>query len=105
MKVSSVVRSLATAAATLLIAGAVAAAPAQAQVYVHIGPPRPLYEVRPVRPHPGWAWRAGYHRWDGYRYVWVPGAYVMPPRPGVYWVPGHWRNTPRGWIWIEGHWR
>ena len=80
---------------------------AQAQVSIRIGPPPPPREVIPVRPygHSDWAWRAGYHRWDGGRYVWVPGAYIAPPRRGAYWAPGRWRNTPRGYVWVEGRWR
>jgi hypothetical protein len=49
-------------------------------------------------------WHPGYHRWDGARYVWIPGAYVAPPRPYARWIPGHWQNTPRGYVWVEGHW-
>jgi hypothetical protein len=90
----------------LTLAFALASGPfAFGQVYVHIGPPPPVHEVIPPRPHPGWEWQPGYHRWDGAHYVWVPGTYVAPPRPGVHWVPGHWRNTPHGYVWIEGHWR
>ncbi len=92
-----------------LIAGfalAASAALASAQVYVRVGPPPPpVREVVPRPMHPGWAWQPGYHRWDGARYVWVPGAYAAPPRPGGRWVAGHWRNTPRGYVWVEGHWR
>ena len=59
---------------------------AQAQVVVRIGPPpRPVEHVPPPpHEHPNWAWHAGYHRWDGNHYVWVPGTYVeatAPPRP------------------------
>ena len=45
----------------------------QAQVVVRIGPPERPHEVIPPVPHehPNWAWHAGYHRWDGNRYVWV----------------------------------
>jgi hypothetical protein len=50
-------------------------------------------------------WQSGYHRWDGHRYVWVPGAYVAPPRPHAFWVPGRWVHTRHGWMWREGHWR
>ncbi|WP_263415222.1 hypothetical protein [Terriglobus albidus] len=86
---------------------AVSAAAAEAQVYVRIGPPPPVREVVPVRPvgHPNWVWQPGYHRWDGARYVWVPGAYVAPPRPYARWVPGHWVRRRDGWFWIDGHWR
>jgi hypothetical protein len=88
--------------AALLAAGTAA----HAQVYVRIGPPPPApREVVPPPPHPGYVWRPGYHRWDGARYVWVPGNYAAPPRPHAYWAPGHWRNTPRGYVWAGGHWR
>lgn len=80
---------------------------AGAQVFVRIGPPPRHHEMIPPPPpeHRDWAWHAGYNRWDGHRYVWVPGEYVAPPRPHARWVPGHWRNTPRGYVWVEGHWR
>ena len=62
---------------------------AQAQVSIRIGPPPPPREVIPARPygHPYWAWHPGYHRWDGQRYVWVPGTYMAPPRRGARYCP------------------
>lgn len=77
---------------------------AGAQVYVHVGPPPPPREVIPPPMHPGWVWQSGYQRWDGARYVWVPGSYVAPPRGHARWIPGHWRNSPRGYLWVDGHW-
>lgn len=86
----------------LLLAGSLSAG---AQVFVRVGPPPPApREVVPPPPHAGWVWQPGYHRWDGARYVWVPGVYAAPPRPRAHWVPGHWRNSPRGYMWVEGHW-
>lgn len=84
-----------------------AAGIAQAQVAIRIGPPPPPREVIPARPygHPDWAWRAGYHRWDGARYVWVPGAYAAPPRRGARWVPGRYVHRRDGYYWTEGRWR
>ncbi len=81
---------------------------ANAQIVVRIGPPPPRpVEVVPVPPteHPGWAWHPGYHRWDGERYVWVPGYYAEPPHPHARWVEGHWAHRHGGYVWIEGHWR
>lgn len=94
-----------TAAAALVFTAGVAATPtlASAQVFVRIGPPRPIHEVPPP-PRPGYVWRAGYHRWDGARYVWVPGEYIEA-RPGAHWVDGHWAHRGGGWVWVEGHWR
>ena len=92
-----------TAACVLLFS----AAAANAQVVVRIGPPRRPHEVRPLPPaeHRDWVWHPGYHRWDGNRYVWVPGEYVAPPRPHAAWVPGHWAHRRGGYVWVEGHWR
>ncbi len=89
-------------ACTLLLACGLA----PAQIAIRIGPPPPVRERIPPPPpeHRDWAWHNGYHRWDGAHYVWVPGAYEAPPHPHAHWVPGHWRNTPGGWVWAEGHW-
>jgi hypothetical protein len=80
---------------------------AQAQVVVRIGPPPPVRETIPPPPHehPEWAWHNGYHRWDGNRYVWVPGTYENPPHAHAKWVAGHWDHHHDGYVWVEGHWR
>ena len=79
-----------------------------AQVVVRIGPPPPrvVERVPPPPPeHPDWGWHAGYHRWDGEHYVWVPGAYEQGPHPHARWVDGHWAHRGGGYVWVEGHWR
>jgi WXXGXW repeat (2 copies) len=79
---------------------------AGAQVVVRIGPPPPrVREVVPVRPGPNYVWIGGFQRFDGHRYVWVPGHYVVAPRPHARWVSGHWVRRHGGYVWIEGHWR
>ena len=80
---------------------------AQSQVVVSIGPPpRPVERIPPPsHEHPYWAWHSGYHRWDGNRYVWVPGNYVEPPHSHARWVSGHWNHHHNGYVWVEGHWR
>ena len=97
-------KQLLIAAGTILLSvGA-----ARAQVVVRIGPPPPRpHEVIPAPPpeHRDWAWHAGYHRWDGARYVWVPGAYEQPPHPHAHWVDGRWDHRGGGYVWVEGHWR
>ena len=40
----------------------------------------------------------GYHRWDGNRYVWVPGVYEHPPHPHTGWVV----RRGEGYVWTEG---
>jgi hypothetical protein len=80
-------------------------AAARARVYVRVGPPRAVAEVRVAAPGPNYVWVPGFHRWDGGAYVWVPGAWQLPPRPRAGWVPGHWSHDRRGWFFVEGHWR
>ncbi len=94
-----------TLIAGVAIAAAVAPLAAGAQVYVRVGPPRPMVERRPPPPHPGYAWREGYHRWDGAHYVWTPGEYVAPPRAGAVWVGGGYVHDRRGYYYRDGRWR
>ena len=94
--------------AAVALAGLLApsVASAGARVYVRIAPPAPVVEVRAVAPSPRHVWIAGYHRWDGAAYVWVPGRWELPPAPGRVWVAGHWgHHTTNGYYWVEGHWR
>jgi hypothetical protein len=89
----------------LLLAIALAPAASFAQVIVHVGPPAPIVERRGPAPGPGYAWVDGYHRWDGGRYVWVPGRWDRPPHPGAHWVAHRWVHRHGGWVLVEGHWR
>ena len=91
---------LIAAMAGLLSAGAFAA-----DVFVSVAPPRVVVEHPGPRPHPGYVWTPGYHRWDGNRYVWTAGAWLRPPHPHAHWVAAHWAHRRGGWVLIEGHWR
>ncbi|MGA2251570.1 YXWGXW repeat-containing protein [Terracidiphilus sp.] len=76
-----------------------------AQVVVRIAPPVAVVEHPGPRPGPGYEWVAGYHRWDGARYVWVPGRYDRPPHAGAHWVAHRWVHRNGGYVLQEGHWR
>ncbi len=96
--------------AALLVSAVLAAIPSNAsapkRVYVLIGPPAPIVEVRSGSPSRGHIWVDGYHRWDGRAYVWVPGRWSLPPYRRAVWVPAHWvHNGHHGWYLVEGHWR
>jgi hypothetical protein len=82
-----------------------ACAAASTHLYVRVGPPAPIVEVRPARPGPEFVWVAGFHRWDGRAYVWTPGEWRRPPRARARWADGHWRHDRHGWYWVEGRWR
>lgn len=76
-----------------------------AEVVVRVGPPAPIVERPIARPGPDHVWIAGYHRWDGNAYVWVPGRWELPPRPHARWVAHRWVRRHGGWVMVEGHWR
>jgi hypothetical protein len=75
------------------------------QVVIRVGPPAPIVEHPAPAPGPGFVWVSGYHRWDGQRYVWVPGRWDRPPRPHARWVAAHYAHRRGGWVFVEGHWR
>ena len=75
------------------------------RVYVPVAPPVAPSEVIGVAPSHRHVWIAGYHRWDGAAYVWVPGHWALRPRARAKWVPGRWARHERGWYWVDGHWR
>ncbi|WP_428395257.1 hypothetical protein [Lichenicoccus sp.] len=93
-------RHLRALALLFAVAGPAVLAPTLAAAYPPLPPP-PV-EVVPPPPGPGHIWRRGGWRWNGVRYVWVPGVYVRR-RPGYHaWIPGHWGRRGR---WIPAHWR
>jgi hypothetical protein len=75
-----------------------------AQFVVKIRPTAPVI-VRTVAPSPRHIWVDGEWAWRGNNYQYVNGYWVAPPRVRGVWVPGHWKNTRRGWVWKTGHWR
>jgi WXXGXW repeat (2 copies) len=75
------------------------------EVLVTQAPPPVRVETRTVAPGPNYAWTNGYWRWNGVRYEWVPGGWIVRPRVAAVWVEGHWDRRPGGWIWIPGHWQ
>jgi hypothetical protein len=76
-----------------------------APVVVRHAPPHRVVErvvVSPgPAPGPGYVWLPAHYSWNG-QWVWVPGAWVMPPRSDARWVDGNW--NPQTQQWIEGHW-
>jgi hypothetical protein len=98
-------KAVGTIAGLFLGALSLAGVAAAQTVYVRVAPPPVVVQTRPVAPGPRYVWEPGYQSWNGRAYVWAPGRWALPPRPGVVWVPGHWVHGPRGWFWVGGHWR
>lgn len=76
-----------------------------AQVVIRVAPPAAIIERPGLPPERGFVWVAGYQRWDGGRYVWVPGRWERPPHPHARWVAARWVYRHGTWRMIEGHWR
>lgn len=72
---------------------------------IRLAPPPPPHEHMGPPPGPDFVWIAGYQRWDGRGYGWVPGHYEQPPHPHAAWVPHRWQHRHGSWIMVEGHWR
>jgi hypothetical protein len=70
-------------------------------------PPPPPPPVVIVQPAPEYVWIDGYYSWYGRDrgYVWIPGRWEHPPRPGARWERAHWEQRGGGQIFIEGTWR
>jgi hypothetical protein len=98
-------RWVAATAAAVCVTASLACAPTPRRVYVPVGPPAPIHEVRTSAPGPRYVWIAGYHRWNGRSYVWVPGRWALPPAARRVWVPAHWQHDRRGWFFVDGRWR
>ena len=91
---------------TGIVAGLLQLTPlSAAEIVVRVAPPRAIVERRGPPPGRGYIWTPGYHRWDGHRHVWVPGAWVLPPRARAHWVPAHWVRRHHEYVFVEGHWR
>jgi len=90
---------------TIALAGALAFSASAAEVFVRVAPPAPIVERRVPTPGPGYVWIAGYHRWDGAAFAWVPGRWELPPRRHARWAQAHWVRRHGGWVFVEGRWR
>ena len=99
-------RTVTLTLAGLLLAGC-SSVIAAVGVFVRVGPPRPVVERIAPSPGPRYVWAAGYYRWSGRAYVWVPGAWVYPPRPAAVWVAPRWDFVPGrgGYVFVPGYWR
>lgn len=77
--------------------------PPPGEVVVDQAPPAAPVEEVTLAPVPGFVWVGGYWGWSGGRYVWVPGGWHRPARPGAVWVGGYWARRPMGGhVWVRG---
>jgi hypothetical protein len=89
------------------VLGMAVAVPALAQPPIPYGAvPPPRYEAVPPAPGPRYAWEPGHWHWDGVRYVWIRGRYVIREARYHRWEEGRWVWSPPAgrWVWRPAHW-
>jgi len=74
------------------------------EVVIGVRPERPV-ERRSFRPSRNHVWVAPEYVISGGTYIYKPGYWALPPRPGTIWIAGHWIHRPHGYVWIAGRWR
>jgi hypothetical protein len=92
-------------AATLLSLAVGMGTASAGEVFLRVGPPRPLIERRIIAPSRAHVWLPGYYRWGGAAYAWTPGYWALPPRPRAVWVAPRWNHYRSGWVFVGGRWR
>ncbi|HIV70113.1 MAG TPA: hypothetical protein H9903_04200 [Candidatus Aquabacterium excrementipullorum] len=73
-------------------------------VFIDMAPPPLLVEVMPPRPSFDVVWVHGYWGWRS-RWVWYPGRWAPPPRPGYVWMNPYYENRGGGVVFVSGFWR
>lgn len=70
-------------------------------------PPPPVVVEQPqeARPMVTAVWAPGQWQWDGRAYVWIAGAWRIPPTQRHEWKPATWSVSTRGAIFVPGGWR
>jgi hypothetical protein len=67
--------------------------------------PPPPSELQTAQPTPSAMWVYGYYDYDGYRYLWVPGHWEIPPPNAVAFRRPHWIVRGGSYVYIRGYWR
>jgi hypothetical protein len=71
-------------------------------VHAPSAPPAELAEYASAAP-PGAVWTQGHWQWNG-AWIWVPGAWRLPPQPGLSWRRAGWRLIGGGAVFLPGGW-
>jgi len=66
-------------------------------------PPLPD-EEQPTNSEDGVLWTPGYWSWNGQRYEWMRGAWLLPPKLGLLWTPAYWGFTGGYYVFHRGYW-
>jgi len=73
------------------------------EVVVSAPPPPPIQETVVVAPGPGYLWVRGGWVWRD-RWVWQPGRWAYPPRPGARWRENRYEVRHGVRVYVGGGW-
>ncbi len=78
---------------------------AERTTHAPVAPPRARTESAPPRPAATAVWTPGYWSWNGTAYIWIVGAWRIPP-PRARWIAPRWRPARRSGavIFVPGGW-
>ena len=62
------------------------------------------YVPRPPSSRVPLIWQPGHYDWDGARYLWRTGAWVIRADHGTLWQDGYWQSAAPVSVWVPGHW-
>lgn len=72
-------------------------------LFIDTGPPPLVAEVIPPRPYGQVVWVPGYWGWQS-RWVWAPGRWLPPPRPGYVWMNPYYEQRGGFVVFVSGFW-
>lgn len=78
--------------------------PAACVISVNQKPPAPKEETVLKRPDKLHVWIKGNWRYYSSHYVWIPGQWSLPPKPGAVYTPPRWSVLNGNSIFTEGYW-
>lgn len=86
-----------------------AAQDAAIQPYVRLAPSAPPQNLLETKPQPTLPmkqiWRPGHWDYDGAKFNWIAGSYMLRPDPTATWIADRWEKHTYGWAYIPGHWK
>ena len=74
------------------------------EVYVTEPMPAPRVEVVTTAPSQDVLWVDGYWQWGGGGYVWSPGRWARPTRPGYVWNAPRYERRQNRHVYVSGQW-
>jgi len=77
---------------------------AEQTVAAPVAPPAIKVEAPPSAPSATLVWTPGYWAWNGSAYIWIEGAWRIPPHAGATWIAPSWTPRAGRHVLVPGGW-